>query len=215
MSLILLYAEKILSFCKHVPWEEAFTVISSIQKTSSPKQVKSLLICAGHSETDSGAIKNGITESSIVLEFRDLVAAQLVNSNVAFSIDGKTGSNLPLSYAISAAKKHDIAIEFHCNSYINERATGVETLSKINNFPLCYEICKIISETLGINNRGAKKESEGQHSRLGFISKGNGIIVELFFISNSKDLLQYESKKHILAKRLAKFLEKKVLDAES
>lgn len=164
-------------------------------------QTKSLFISAGHSDTDPGATGHGYTEADIVLEFRDLVA-QYLRGRVVFDMNGARGQNLPLSEAIEAAKTHDIAVEFHCNAFTNPSATGVETLSAREHYPLGNAICKAVSETLGIANRGAKGEDSGQHTRLGFISRGGGIIVELFFITNKNDLESYKRRKLDLARKV-------------
>ena len=173
-------------------------------------QKKSLFISAGHSDTDVGAsaTHNGKLwrEADIVLEFRDLVAKHLLDKGVQYSKDGELGQNLPLRDAITLASTHDIAIEFHCNAFTNPNATGVETLSRGVDYPLGNRICEVIASTLRINNRGVKGESSGQHSRLGFISRGNGIIVELFFISNPNDLNAYLENKEVLAERIAELL---------
>ncbi|AXY41091.1 N-acetylmuramoyl-L-alanine amidase [Halomonas sp. JS92-SW72] len=153
-------------------------------------QEKSLYIAAGHSDTDPGAVGHGHTEADIVLEFRDLLADYL-RRRVIFDKDGAPGQNLPLREAIGAAKAHDLAVEFHCNAFTDPAATGVETLSHRQHYPLGNALCQAIADTLGIANRGAKGEASGQHSRLAFIAQGGGLIVELFFITNKSDLAKY------------------------
>lgn len=153
-------------------------------------QEKSLFISAGHSDSDPGAAGHGHTEADIVLEFRDLLADYL-RARVIFDKDGAPGQNLPLRDAVGAAKAHDLAVEFHCNAAANPAATGVETLSHGHHYPLGNVLCRAIADTLGIANRSAKGEGSGQHSRLAFISQGGGLIVELFFLSNKRDLAKY------------------------
>lgn len=156
-------------------------------------QTRSLFISAGHSDTDpgAGAVGHGMTEADIVLEFRDLLAGALRHRGLVFDKDGEHGQNLPLRDAVGAAKSHDIAIEFHCNAFSNPAASGVETLSNRDRYPLGESLCNGIATVMGINNRGAKGEGSGQHSRLAFIRDGGGVIVELFFITNKKDLYTY------------------------
>lgn len=173
-------------------------------------QKKTLFISAGHSATDPGAAGNGYTEADIVLEFRDCLAEALRARGIEFGRDGQAGENLPLSKAWRMAAEHDIAIEFHTNAFSRPTATGVETLSQPHNMELGLLICKAISETLGIINRGAKGEGSGQHSRLAFVSSGSGIIVELFFISNPDDLDKYQRWKLQLAEVLANLLAEEV-----
>lgn len=178
-------------------------------------QQLSLFISAGHSDKDPGAVGKGlngeqITEAGVVLEFRDMLAKELRELGVEFTKDGEKGQNLPLRDAINLAKSYDLAIEFHCNAFHLPSATGVETLSRSHHYSLTNKLNALISSTLGINNRGSKGESSGQHSRLGFISQADGIIVELFFISNPEDVRKYQENKNVLAKRVAELLKEEV-----
>ena len=172
--------------------------------------MKTLFISAGHGHTDPGASGAGVHEADIVLEFRDLLANALDALGVQFQRDGREGENLPLSQAVMMAADADIAIEFHCNAFSNPSVSGVETLSGPEHRELGTRICEVVSETLGIPNRGVKGESSGQHSRLAFISRGQGIIVELFFISNPDDVAKYQRLKMALAEELANMLEEVV-----
>ena len=169
-------------------------------------QTQSLFISAGHSKSDPGAVGNGHTEADIVLAFRDAVCDELEAKGISFERDGERGDNLPLRKAIQMASHHDVAIEFHCNAFSNPAATGVETLSAPSDMPLGEALCEAISDTLGIANRGAKGESSGQHSRLGFVSTGGGVIVELFFISNPHDIAAYFQHKDALAQAVARVI---------
>ena len=171
---------------------------------------KSIFISAGHSHTDPGALGSGVREADIVLEFRDLLANALDARGVKFQRDGREGENLPLSQAVVMAADADIAIEFHCNAFGNPSVSGVETLSGPEHLELGARICEVVSETLGIRNRGAKGEASGQHSRLAFISRGRGIIVELFFISNPDDVAKFQRRRMTLAEDLADMLEEVV-----
>tara|TARA_R110002012_G_scaffold321621_2_gene550189 strand:- start:22219 stop:22785 length:567 start_codon:yes stop_codon:yes gene_type:complete len=153
-------------------------------------QRQSLFISAGHSDKDPGAAANGFTEAQVVLDFRDRLAEYL-RDKIYFTRDGERGQNLPLTVAANEAVVHDLAVEFHCNAFAKPSATGVETLSAQANYPLGNALCLAISGALGIANRKAKGEGSGQHSRLAFIRRGKGIIVELFFLTNKNDLDSY------------------------
>lgn len=166
--------------------------------------MKTIFISAGHSSADPGAAANGTTEAKVVLEFRDLVAFYLEKEGIVFGCDGEKGENLPLVEAAKRAKQYDIAVEFHLNAG-PDTATGVETLSDPKNYPLASVLCETVASLLFIKNRGAKPENSGQHSRLAFVQSG-GIILELFFITNKKDLEAYEDKKWLLAKLVASAL---------
>lgn len=194
-------------FVKKASVKDPVDVIEVIE----PKQIKTVFISAGHSDADPGAVGNGYTEADIVLEFRNILANELEKLNVDFTMDGEPGQNLPLTQAIQYAKNHDLSIEFHCNAFHKPTATGCETLSS-DHFEFCTKLNELISTTLGINNRGSKGEKSGQHSRLGFISKGKGIIVELFFISNPDDVHSYQINKFVLAKRMAQLIKDEVFE---
>lgn len=168
------------------------------------KQRKSLFLSAGHSDNDPGAAANGHTEADIVLAFRDDVCAELEGA-VNFDRDGEAGQNLPLREAVKEAQNHDVAVEFHCNA-ASPSATGVETLSRPHNFPLGEAICEAISDTMGIANRGAKPEGSGQHSYLAFVSTGGGVIVELFFLTNKRDLEAFHRNRTALVQAVARVL---------
>lgn len=161
-----------------------------------------IIITAGHSNTDPGAVNKEHTEAAIVTDFRNMVGHYLGEAGVKFATDGVGKENLPLRDAIKLIKPGCIAVEFHCNAHTNKSATGVETLSADKDKPLGAELCKAIADTLGIANRGAKSEGSGQHSRLGFVRAG-GIILELFFISNDAELNKYLEKKWLVAKAVA------------
>lgn len=167
-------------------------------------QQQTLFISAGHDDNDPGAIGYGnIKEADVVLSFRDDLAEYL-RGKVVFAKDGERNQNLPLRTASKMASKHDIALEFHCNAF-NGKATGVETLSQPDNYALGNRICQVISDTVGIANRGAKPEGSGQHSRLAFASAG-GIIVELMFFDNRSDCDKFFANRDALIKALGDLL---------
>jgi len=167
--------------------------------------MKPIVITAGHSIADPGAVAGGLTEADICTDFRNLVAHYLKAAGVAFTTDGKEGENLPLARAIGlvrAAGPGALAVEFHCNAAASPAATGVESLSSEKGKALGAALCQAIADTIGVKNRGAKGEASGQHSRLGFVQAG-GVILELFFISNPDDRRRYLDKKWLVAKAVA------------
>lgn len=171
------------------------------------RQLKSILLSAGHSDNDPGATGTWkgktITEADIVLDLRNRIAEIVQLRGYEIVTDGDVEQNLPLTEAIKLAQGVDVAIELHCNAFHLPTATGVEVLTGGNHEGLSNQITEVISSTLGIANRGVKPEASGQHSRLGFISKGGGIIVELMFITNQYDLTQYFENEDALADKLA------------
>lgn len=175
-------------------------------------QTKTCLVSAGHSYKDPGASGNGLTEADVVLELRDLLHDRLESMGAKVSRDGKEGQNLPLSQAITMAKQVDVAVELHCNSFHRPSATGVETLQNPSDRPFGRKICNALADAMGISNRGPKGEASGQHIRLGFISKGGGLIVELFFLSNPDDLKAYRDNKDAVVEALASCIVKEITE---
>ena len=167
--------------------------------------MRKIVITAGHSNTDPGAVNGSVTEAHIVTDFRNMVAHYLREAKVEFATDGTQSDNWPLSKAISLIKPGNLAVEFHCNAAANPKATGVETLSGLKDKSVGAVLCQAVAATLNIANRGAKDEGSGQHSRLGFVQAG-GIILELFFISNPDELRAYLDKKWLVAKAVAEKL---------
>jgi N-acetylmuramoyl-L-alanine amidase len=174
-----------------------------------------IYLSAGHSNKDPGATAHGRREADILVEFRNIVSFYLSRAKVPHDMDGEGTDNLPLSAAIREVGRNRPAVEFHCNAaappqpkLVNGKwvtpplASGVETLSAAKDLVLGANICKGISDTLGIRNRGAKPENAGQHHRLAFVQAG-GIIVELFFITNPDDLRAYDERKWLAARSVA------------
>lgn len=170
-----------------------------------PPQLRSVMISAGHSDTVPGIVANGYKEADIVQRFRDVVSVKLQLLGIEHLLDGEPGENLPLREAVKVAATCEIAIEFHANGG-GPGATGVETLCQAHNKPLGAALCRVTADVLGIANRGAKPEGSGQHSRLAFVSDGDGIIHELFFLSNANDLHQFLTYQDELAQRVAEVI---------
>lgn len=166
-----------------------------------------ILISAGHSNTDPGAISGSIKESEVAVEMRNLVAARLKNMGVYDIITDGTGSdNKTLKEAIRLAKESKLAIEFHCNSVVDARANGVESIALSDKKELAQRLSACVSSVLGFKLRGEGgyiDQSKSQHKKLGFVQDGNGIIVELVFLSNPIELAKFQTMKLLLANTLA------------
>jgi N-acetylmuramoyl-L-alanine amidase len=168
--------------------------------------MKKILISAGHSNTDPGAVAGERREATIAVEMRNLIAGYLQKQGAAVMTDGADNDNLPLSEAIKLAKKCDLAIEIHCNASENTTASGVECISLPDKKELAQKISASIRSITGSKLRGDSgwiDQSKSQHSRLGFVADGRGIIVELFFLSNPFELAKYDSSKLLLARTIA------------
>lgn len=168
-------------------------------------QNATLAVCAGHSDTDPGAVANGFTEAEIVLPFRDAVVYCLKDRGVVAETDGVWQENQPLSEAIKLAERMDVAVEFHCNAASSPSASGCEVFAMPNDLELAGRLSSAIAKTLGITNRGAKPDTASQHPRLAFCRAG-GLIVELFFLTNREDLDRFLDHRMAVAEEIAKVL---------
>ena len=169
-----------------------------------------ILISAGHSSVDPGAVANGHTEAGIVLDFRDLLAARLRSLGLTVITDGPTSKNLPLREAIKLFQPKTLAVEFHCNAAANPKATGVESIASPNSpyKPLCQQLSKAIAEVLGDKLRGDQgyiDPSRSARGKLGWCDAG-GIIVELFFLTNPDALSTYQKRKEQVVDAVAEVL---------
>nr|WP_299037784.1 N-acetylmuramoyl-L-alanine amidase [uncultured Psychrobacter sp.] len=165
-----------------------------------------VVITAGHSNTDPGAVNGNITEAEITTDMRNIVAYCLKDLGIDVVTDGRGNDNQTLRQAIKLIKQGEVAIEFHYNAFNLPSAGGVEALAQPKDKIICQKLCEAVSDVMGIPVRvpadGFKPENSGQHSRLGYVRE-SGIILELFFISNPTELATYQAKKWLVAREIA------------
>ena len=166
---------------------------------------KTILISAGHSETDPGAVSKLFKEADLAVILRDKVASLLRAKSISVLTDGADGINDPLNKAISLAKTvNGPAVEIHFNAGAPS-ANGIEALCKPNNKPIAQALCQAIAKETLFKLRGDfgyKPDDSGQHHRLGFCEAG-GIILEVCFISNDNDMNAYISRVDKVAAAIA------------
>lgn len=164
-----------------------------------------VLISAGHSNSDPGAVVGNITEAAIVTELRNIVVKKLKERGVDVISDGEGTTNQPLSEAMKLQDKAGLDIELHCNASSNVSARGVETIGLPKDKALCQKLSKAIAEVLITAVRGDAgyiDQTKSARGKLGYVNKG-GIIVELFFLSNKQELEAYQAKKWLVAEAIA------------
>lgn len=165
---------------------------------------KTVLLSAGHSNTDPGIVANGRREADIAVKVRDAVASELRKRGLTVREDENLqNKNLRLTDAIKLIWGSVVAIEFHCNGG-GGKGTGVETVyadnlrgkSQIN---FAMKLSAAVAKAAGLTLRlyyvkqpGAKPDSGTPHKALGFCRNG-GLIVELFFLDNPSDLVKFET----------------------
>lgn len=171
---------------------------------------KTVLISAGHSVTDPGAIHKFWREADYALKLRDKIARLLKQRGVSVLRDGVDGVNDPLNKAIALAKTvNGRAVEIHFNAG-PAGATGIEALCKPANKKLAQDLCQAVHDRTSLKLRGDlgyKPDSSGQHHRLGFCEAG-GVILEVCFISNESDMNVYIANEDFIAANIADVLAK-------
>ena len=172
--------------------------------------MSTFIISAGHSDKDPGAVASGVTEASIVVELRDLVADALrVEGHTVFT-DGPDHVNQPLREALKLfVHKGAIAVEFHCNASSNPAARGVESIALNGPYTkLCQRLSQAIAGVLGEPVRGDKgfiDPTKSARGKLAWCDAG-GIIVETFFLSNPASLAKYKTEVNSVVKAIVEVL---------
>jgi len=174
--------------------------------------MKTLLISAGHSDQDPGAVSGLHTEAKLALELRDLIVEELKTTAIKVLTDGTEGQNLALKEAIFLAKQVDLAVELHFNAAGSAFAQGVESISLPAKKEISQKLSASISSVLGSRLRGDSgwiDQSQSARGKLGFVQAG-GIIVEVCFITNTMEMEYYQLNKaklaHVLALTLKEYL---------
>jgi N-acetylmuramoyl-L-alanine amidase len=167
---------------------------------------KIIVLTAGHSNTDPGAVNGSDREADIAQDMRNITASILRN-DYGFTVktDGEDKGNLPLREAVKLIRGSDVAIEFHTNAAASKAATGVEALSTPKNKRWCQVLSKAVADATGWKLRGEggfKPDNAGQHSRLAYAQAG-GIVFEPFFISNDADLKLFKERKWAICRAIA------------
>lgn len=171
---------------------------------------KYVVITAGHSNQDSGAVgkdKNGkqVKEAEVAVVLRNAIAFYLKDAGITVKTDGVGTNNDPLSSAIKLIKGSVLAVEIHLNASVNPTAIGIETISLPKDKKISQDISKAIQKVTGSRLRGDQgwiDQSMSARGKLGYVSNG-GLIVEVGFLSNTSELHLIQSKAWLIAKEIA------------
>ena len=167
---------------------------------------KIIVLTAGHSNTDPGAVNGSDREADIAQDMRNITASILRNDyGLTVKTDGEGKGNMPLREAVKLIRGADVAIEFHTNAAASKAATGVEALSTPKNKRWCQVLSRAVADATGWKLRGEggfKPDNAGQHSRLAYAQAG-GIVFEPFFISNDNELKLFKERKWIICRAVA------------
>ena len=169
---------------------------------------KPIVLTAGHSDFDPGAVGNGQTEAGIARELRNIVAGKLRGMGERVITDGEPASNKPLRDAIALIPQGRVAVEIHCNAAANPAAGGVECISLPKDKVLSQRLSRAVARVLELRVRGDGgwiDQSKSARGKLGYVSAG-GLILEVFFISNPAEMAVYQARKWLVAQAIADVL---------
>mgnify|MGYP001614955782 CR=1 FL=1 len=164
-----------------------------------------IVLTAGHSATDPGAMAGDYTEAALMLELRDLTADMLRGYGHTVIEDGEDGENLPLKYATSLIRQGALAIELHTNGVENPAARGVEAISLADKRPFAQALAQRVAQALNTRVRGNAgwiDQAQTPRGRLGYVGAG-GVILETFFISNPEERARYLGDPQTVAEAIA------------
>ena len=173
---------------------------------------KPIVITAGHSNNDPGAVNGSFHEAVHVTKVRNALAHILREAGYTVLTDGVGDINEPLPAAIKLVKGADIALELHCNAAANKTATGVETIALPKHKNVAQDISAAVAKVYGFKLRGENgwiDQSQSHRGKLGYVSAG-GMILELGFLSNDADMKVMENNFWKAARAIAEVIIKHV-----
>ena len=86
---------------------------------------KIIVLTAGHSNTDPGAVNGSDREADLAQDMRNIVASILRDDyGLTVKTDGTGKGNMPLREAVKLIRGSDVAIEFHTNAAASKAATA-------------------------------------------------------------------------------------------
>ena len=168
---------------------------------------RKIIISAGHGGNDPGAVANGYTERDLSIEFRELLAKELLLLGVKPLIDdNKNALKQTLAWLVGKYSSKDILLDIHWNA-ASSKARGTEVIVPDNASIFENNFAKNILNVFvsnGFINRGVKPESQTARKRLGWMRPpAENILIEMGFITNLLDINLYQNLKYKLAKESA------------
>lgn len=183
-------------------------------RTNKYYQKMTIFLSSGHNpkgqKTDSGAIANGYVEANLNIEFKQLILNELKKSNVKVIQDYDHESLLQYLQRIITGSG-SVTLEIHFDAAINPLATGstsiIASKHTIQSKQFAQELVDTTSKILQIKNRSVITELQTTRKKIALVQKkGITALLEICFITNKNDMLQYQNNKIALAKELAKII---------
>lgn len=169
---------------------------------------RKLILIAGHNRKgwsayphlrDPGAIKRGLVSKELDNEhwLMERVATgayeELIHKyNNIHLLDFSYNLRGKINWINENCTKYDCVVEIHANACFNNEVSGSEVFyvhNGIRSLSYAKKISKIVSENMGVQNRGHKSSLYTRHGRLGIIDDTvtYDFLVELGFLTNNLD----------------------------
>ena len=159
--------------------------------------MKTIILDPGHGMSnrksgvyDPGAVSDGIAEADIALawanELRPILIARR-HKVVRTRVDAKDPCPVWRRDDVARSYGGDMMISLHCNA-ANGKASGTEVFYRgEDDKDLATKLSAAVAAALGTKNRGAKTESQSQHSALAVLEFDKCWLIEIGFIDNADD----------------------------
>jgi N-acetylmuramoyl-L-alanine amidase len=139
---------------------------------------------------DPGAVADGVTEAEIALawanELRSILIARK-HTVVRTRVDAKDPCPVWRRDDIARSYGGEMMISLHCNA-ANGKASGSEVYYRGgDDKSLATKLSAAAAKALGTKNRGAKMESQSQHSALAVMEFDKCWLIEIGFIDHPGD----------------------------
>lgn len=157
----------------------------------------SAFISAGHHLKDPGAVANGLQENNLTMRVRDKVVELVRAKGYTVIVDKDTETLAEYLKRIQPGEG-SVVVEFHFDAGVINQATGTSSFyadgASANTRAFALEMAATGAKILGIPNRGAHSETESHRGRLGLVHEaGINCLVEIAFITNTKDIHSFET----------------------
>lgn len=180
------------------------------------KQTRLLFISGGHSNTpgrDQGAAGLTETEGIITARIRMKLAYYLRNKGIVVYIDGDdTVTKQSVAYLRNLRlPQNAVALDIHCNSYVNDKARGVEAVipELYTEFEhrLAGALIHAVNKATTIPIRRVITEGSSARKKLLWMTVPvENILLELGFISNSIDNMLLSKHEDVMVQELGNVL---------
>lgn len=161
-----------------------------------------IFINPGHGGEDPGAVsKNGLKEAEVCAKICNILAERLKLNGYSFQLYQQKHSLFEVSREENKSNS-TLFISVHCNSAEKTKAEGTETWYYKYSIPsgkVAQIMQKELVKNLGLKDRGIKS-SESLHVLKR--AKATAILVELAFISNSKEEVLLREQPELFANAL-------------